>query len=195
MGRRGCKKQSKLYYLIRNMKQKGFTLIELLVVISIIGLLASIVLVALNGARVKARDTKRMADLRQIVTALELYNNDNGYYPPSQCGWDCNGYSVSYDATAWSALQTALAPYLSRLPLDPVNSACQPWVDGCYSYSYGNVGKTTNPPQYDLTAQLEDKNSQYRCAVKNYQFYFDHRPWCTAFGGGYSNYLYEAAPQ
>lgn len=175
--------------------QPGFTLIELLVVISIIGLLASIVLVALNGARVKARDAKRVADLRQIVTALELYNNDNGYYPSVPCGWDCNGYAYSFDSTTWTALQTALAPYLNKLPVDPVNSACAPWVDGCYSYTYGNVGKSTYPSQYDLTAQLEDKGSLYRCSVKNYQFYFDHRAWCTAYGGAYSNQVYEASPQ
>lgn len=62
-------------------KEKGFTLIELLVVIGIIGLLASIVLVGLSKAREGARDTKRVADIMQIVTAIELYYNNNGYYP------------------------------------------------------------------------------------------------------------------
>jgi len=67
---------------LRNKKQTGFTLIELLVVIAIIGLLASVVLLALNSARGKARDAKRLADVRQMQSALELYYNDCGGYPP-----------------------------------------------------------------------------------------------------------------
>jgi prepilin-type N-terminal cleavage/methylation domain-containing protein len=45
---------------------QGFTLIELLVVIGIIGILATVVTVATSGARIKARDTKRKAELSQI---------------------------------------------------------------------------------------------------------------------------------
>lgn len=67
---------------LRN-KQQGFTLIELLVVIAIIGLLASVVLLALNSARARSRDAKRLADVRQLSSAIELYVNDNGSYPPS----------------------------------------------------------------------------------------------------------------
>ena len=54
-------------------KQRGFTLIELLVVIAIIGLLSTLAVVALNNARMKSRDAKRVSDVKQIQTALELY--------------------------------------------------------------------------------------------------------------------------
>lgn len=62
-------------------RQRGFTLIELLVVIAIIGLLSTLAVVALNSARAKSRDAKRIADVKQMQTALELYFNDAGSYP------------------------------------------------------------------------------------------------------------------
>jgi len=62
-------------------KNKGFTLIELLVVVAIIGLLSTMAVVALNGARKKSRDAIRVADVKQIQTALEMYMMDQGSYP------------------------------------------------------------------------------------------------------------------
>ena len=55
------------------MKRQGFTLIELLVVIAIIGLLSTMAVVSLNGAREKARDAQRVSDVKQISTALEMF--------------------------------------------------------------------------------------------------------------------------
>jgi len=78
-------------------KQRGFTLIELLVVIAIIGLLSTLAVVALNNARMKARDAKRVSDIKQIQTALELYYNDANAYPAALGTSIANG-SVTYMA-------------------------------------------------------------------------------------------------
>ena len=62
--------------------RRGFTLVELLVVIAIIGVLATLLLLQLGGARGKARDAKRISDITQLRTAIEQYFDDNaGTYP------------------------------------------------------------------------------------------------------------------
>ena len=65
------------------LSSKGFTLVELLVVISIIALLSTIAAVSLGSARTKARDTSRIATMKQLSTALEQFYSDKGGYPPT----------------------------------------------------------------------------------------------------------------
>jgi prepilin-type N-terminal cleavage/methylation domain-containing protein/prepilin-type processing-associated H-X9-DG protein len=81
---------------------KAFTLIELLVVIAIIGILAAMLLPALNQARERARSAICIGNLRQIGTAIMMYADDHEeYYPPSFIG------SVG----DWSLF---IAPYLAK---------------------------------------------------------------------------------
>jgi len=106
--------------------KKGFTLIELLVVIAIIGILSSVVLASLNSARKKARDARRVADIKQIQLALEMY-------------FDSTGPSNTYPGSI-----AALAPtYIPVEPKDPLTAV---------SYSYCGISAT----DYHLGATLED---------------------------------------
>jgi len=89
---------------------RGFTLIELLVVIAIIGLLSSVVLVSLNSVRVRARDTKRVSEMKSMVNAIEMART-SGITPPSL-------YSPI------SSLSGILvSTYISSIPVDPNPSA------------------------------------------------------------------------
>ena len=106
--------------------KSGFTLIELLVVISIIGLLSSVVLASLGSAREKARNVKRLSDIKQYSIAFELAFDDNVEYPdrgntswaclgnyPDDACWGNNGTSVAENA----ALNSILDDYIPSLPI------------------------------------------------------------------------------
>lgn len=66
--------------------KKGFSLIELLVVIGIIATLVALSLPNFVGARERARDAKRKAEMAQLRTALRLYYNDYAQYPAAYSG-------------------------------------------------------------------------------------------------------------
>lgn len=108
-------------------KERGFTLIELLVVIAIIGVLASIVLASLNSARRKSRDARRVADIKQIQLALELYFDA------------AVGGSANYPA----ALSSLAPTYIPTVPNDPLGGG---------AYAYFKCSATN----YHLGASLED---------------------------------------
>jgi len=65
--------------------KEGFTLIELLAIIAIIGLLSTIVIVDVSSSRQRARDSKRVADIKQLGNAMELFYGEYGTYKPTGC--------------------------------------------------------------------------------------------------------------
>jgi prepilin-type N-terminal cleavage/methylation domain-containing protein len=135
-----------------NKAKLGFTLIELLVVIAIIGVLASIVLASLNTARVKARDARRIADIKQIQLALELYADSSagsGMYPVGTTS--CNYPTTIRGLFAINPTQIA------RVPRDP-STAASATATGCYLYASGSGASTPNA-SYHIAATLEDVNN------------------------------------
>lgn len=112
--------------------KRAFTLIELLVVIAIIGLLATLSVLALNNARAKSRDAKRVADVKQVQTALELYFNDKQSYPDSLTA----GGSITSTST------TGTSTYMQVIPTSPTPNVSG--VTGCggalYTYAMQDSG-------------------------------------------------------
>jgi type II secretion system protein G len=129
---------------MKQMNKKGFTLIELLVVVAIIGLLSTLAVVALGNAREKARDARRLSDLKQLQTALELYYTDNTAYPTASGVTLGAGDYACLGSGGWSAVGSACSsPYMGQVPSDPLSSQ---------NYVYTSASSTSS---YTVTATLE----------------------------------------
>ena len=128
--------------------KKAFTLIELLVVISIIAVLSTLSIVSLGNARQKSRDTRRVSDIRQIQTALEMYalNRTDGLYPVTS---SANIQGLCLDDTDIGFVPACLgAVFMKKIPSNPTPSGTN------YIYS-------SNGMSYTLTYWLEGKTGSF----------------------------------
>ncbi len=121
-------------------KKKGFTLIELLVVVAIMGLLSALAVVSLNQARARARDARRVADVKQVQTALELFYLDQFQYPGTPTLNEIGGDCLDEDGFNDAACDAGGTTYMGAVPENP-----QPRTDGSCGdtiYTYTAVATT-----------------------------------------------------
>ena len=128
--------------------QKGFSLIELMVVISIIGFIASVILLGVANARQKARDAKRVADMRLVSTLLENYFNSNRLYP-----------TQSSPALMSSVLSTPLGVAMGNAPYPADTAACAA-ANGSFIWN-DYVYTSTNGTSYTITFCLGGDTGNY----------------------------------
>ena len=96
--------------------QSGFTLIEVMVVVAILAILASVVVLQVMDRPGEARQAAARADIKTIVSALNLYRLDNYAYPSTEQGLQALAVQPSGqpEARNWRA-----GGYLDRVPVDP----------------------------------------------------------------------------
>jgi prepilin-type N-terminal cleavage/methylation domain-containing protein len=124
--------------------RKAFTLIELMVSVAIVAVLATIVVAAVLPARVRARDTVRLADMNQMGRFLLAIS----CYAPAAGPGDYDLQALYQDLVATTP---QVAQYVSAAPKDPKSGSD---TESGYRYTYTADGKCV------LYANLENPETQ-----------------------------------
>jgi type II secretory pathway pseudopilin PulG len=125
-------------------KDRGFTIIETVIIVIILSVLSAIAAVYVTGSQKKARDSKRLADLKSIHSAVELFEAANWRLPGSPDSWYQSNHNPWWaKSTTDEVFRTDLAPYLTELPKDPLKGSkhvSEEWTPLVYRY-YQSGGK------------------------------------------------------
>mgnify|MGYP000660258094 CR=1 FL=1 len=171
-----------------NVYKKGFTLIELLIVMAILGVLAVVVLVAINPVQqlARTRDAGRKSTVTQLGHSLEAYftAHNGDYLDPTNCVADTGGPL----ATDWMGC-LVFAGEMSSVPSTTVNSVGNMVPSTCVNP--GLTGGLQNEICYNQAGStaaviytvLESQAEESKCATfgANYAPFF---LWSTADGRG-----------
>jgi len=136
---------------------KGFTLVELLVVIAIIGILAAVVMIAINPLEMmrKGRDSTRLQDMENVRKAIdmEIATNPNAAIPSTnpcvagrQCQSNNDGNTCAASGGWVRGPYLDLCTYIATLPIDPHGN------DSSWHYEFQADGNN-----YELRCKLESK--------------------------------------
>lgn len=126
------------------MKRPAFSLVELLVVLGIIAALGTVTLVAVSGARRKARDEVRKTTLNQVARFMAA----SSCYAPDAGPGEYDLKDIYDELVAKNPQAARLVP---RAPLDPMTGRAE--ASG-YRYFYDFQGRCA------LSANLEDLNAE-----------------------------------
>lgn len=173
--------------------RRGFTLVELLVVIGIIALLISMLLPALNRARAAAQTVACASNLRQMVTAVQMFAADHdGHLPKAfnngsnrMRGWNTRlGTQWEFVEPMWG-WEYAIMKYMGKsrnvfqCPADTSEAIRYTWNDGdsnlpdepdadnvaaSYRMNYSNEILEGNPSVYEETIFVSPKITQLKPA-------------------------------
>ena len=148
--------------MIKSKRNKGFTLLEILLVIAAIGILAAIVLIAINPNKQieAAREAKRKSDQNAIAKAIQQYIIEKGVYPPKlqEVGVGGTvGLCVVAGCSNGIDLSSALSDYISSIPIPDRGQYLVTKTANGVSTGYDNsniwataAGGTTVSPSLDL---------------------------------------------
>ncbi len=128
-------------------RRVAFTLVELLVVIAIIGILIAMLLPSINAARESARRTACGNNLHQLITALDIYENQMGKYPAGRDG--CDGITTGPCKQSDDDHRVSTSAFVRLLPF----LEQQPLFDTCTEVF---PASQPNRPFYTVSAQLKN---------------------------------------
>lgn len=139
----------------------GYTIVELLIVIVVIGLLATLVVVAFSGVQARARDSQREANIRSVAKALEAYYVEKGSYPPFSQPGDIGMNIASWRSTNLPLVKDAQLTPPGAASVSLVNAATPTAVQ----YGYRNGESCVQCPRFflywrsDVNGQIQTINS------------------------------------